>query len=206
MFMPPRLFVPLSRRRLLVGAAAGCCATASQAAAPAGFYTAPLDDTAGRLGFALTDTRGRLRRSTDFPGQVLVLFFGFLSCPSICPTTMLDLSAAQRAMGAQADRVTIAFVTLDPERDTPAAVDAWLAAFGPRHLGLRDTPEATRRAADALQLQYRRVPGSTPQSYTIDHGVQAYVFGPRGRLRLLLRPGPQPHEVAADWRRLLAGA
>lgn len=176
------------------------------AVASAGFYAQPLDEAASRLGFALTDTRGRLRRSTDFRDQVLVLFFGFLSCPSICPTTMLELSMAQKAMGPRADRVTVAFATLDPERDTPAAIDAWLAAFGRRHLGLRDTPDAIRRAAATLKLEYRRIPGTSPSSYTIDHGVQSYVFDPRGRLRLLLRPGPLPHEVAADWQRLLDGA
>ncbi|MDH4393892.1 MAG: SCO family protein [Aquabacterium sp.] len=174
--------------------------------ASAGFYAQPLDPAANRLGFALTDTRGRLRRSTEFRDQVLVLFFGFLSCPSICPTTMLELSAAQKAMGSRADRVTVAFATLDPARDTPAAIEAWLAAFGRRHLGLHDSAEAIRRAAATLKLEYTRVPGASPDSYTIDHGVQAYVFDPRGRLRLLLRPGPLPHEVASDWLRLLDGA
>lgn len=202
------------RRRLLVAAGLGPALMSGRAAfgagrptaAAAGFYAQPLDEAAGRLGFALTDTRGRLRRSTDFSGQVLVLFFGFLSCPSICPTTMLELSAAQKAMGPRADLVTIAFATLDPERDSAVALEAWLAVFGKRHVGLRDSADAVRRAAATLKLEYTRVPGASPDAYTIDHGVQAYVFDPRGRLRLLLRPGPLPREVAADWQRLLDGA
>lgn len=177
----------------------------ARAAAPA-FHTQPLAPDSWHHGFALRDVHGTLRRSTSFPGEVLVLFFGFLSCPSICPTTMWELGMAQRAMGAQGRRVRIAFATLDPERDAADAMVAWLAQFGPRHLGLRDSPEAIAAAAGALRLAYRRVPGRQPGSYTIDHGVQAYVFDPKGRLRLIVRPGPTPEEVAADLTLLLQGA
>lgn len=198
----------LTRRAGLARMAAwGCAAVAAPlAAAPAGFHATALAPANWSTGFALRDVQGELRSARSFPGQVLVLFFGFLSCPSICPTTMWELSAAQRAMGAQGERVQVAFATLDPERDGAPAITAWLAGFGPRHLGLRDSPQAIAAATGPLRLQYARVNGRTPGSYTIDHGVQSYVFDPQGRLRLLVRPGPSPEEVAQDLRRLLEGA
>lgn len=176
------------------------------AAADEGFHAMPLAADSHALGFTLTDLDGRPRTAASFPGSVLVLFFGFLSCPSICPSTMFELQAARRELGAQSRRVRIAFATLDPERDSPAAMRAWLRHFGDDLIGLRDRPEAIARATRTLRLFWERVPAGTSSRYTIDHGVQAYVFDPRGRLRLLLRPGPSPQEVAADWRRLLAGA
>lgn len=178
----------------------------SKVGAVDGFHATPLSADSHRLGFSLTDLDGRKRQATSFPGSVLVLFFGFLSCPSICPSTLAELSAARRAMGAQGRQVRMAFATLDPERDTATAMRAWLAHFGDDLVGLRDSPAAIAGATRALRLNWERVPGSQPGSYTIDHGVQAYCFDPQGRLRLLLRPGLSPQEIAADWRRLLAGA
>lgn len=183
---------------------------AALAAAPArpagGFFGIPLAGESQRIGFSLRDLDGRLRRADSFPGSVLVLFFGFLSCPSICPSTLAELSAARQALGAQGRSVRVAFATLDPERDSAAAMRAWLRHFGDDLIGLRDSPEAIERTTQALRLDWQRVPGPTPDRYTIDHGVQSYCFDTRGRLRLLMRPGPTPKEVASDWRRLLDGA
>ena len=171
-----------------------------------GFHGIPLAGESQRIGFSLRDLDGRLRRADSFPGSVLVLFFGFLSCPSICPSTLAELSAARQALGAQGRSVRVAFATLDPERDSAAAMRAWLRHFGDDLIGLRDSPKSLERATQALRLEWQRVPGSTPDRYTIDHGVQSYCFDIQGRLRLLMRPGPTPKEVASDWRRLLDGA
>ena len=171
-----------------------------------GFHATPLSADSHGLGFALTDLDGHRRQANSFPGSVLVLFFGFLSCPSICPSTMAELSAARHAMGAQGRRLRLAFATLDPERDTVTAMRAWLSHFGNDLVGLRDSPAAIEKATKALRLEWERVPGRHAGSYTIDHGVQSYCFDPRGRLRLLLRPGPSPKEMASDFRKLLAGA
>lgn len=202
------------RRRCLQAALAaaagglGLAAPRAQAAnAPAsGFYGTPLSASSQGQGFALTDLDGKLRTAASFPGQVLVLFFGFLSCPSICPTTLMELAAARRVLGAQGARVRLAFATLDPERDTAQAMRGWLSHFGSDLVGLRDTPAAISRATQALRLDWERVPGRQAGSYTIDHGVQSYCFDLKGRLRLLQRPGPTPTEMASDWRLLLAGA
>lgn len=190
----------------LAGLAATAARAAPEAAGPPGFHALPLTTGARSPGFALTDLDGRRRTESSFPGQVAVLFFGFLSCPAVCPTTLAELSAAREAMGRDAGRVRLLFATLDPQRDTAAAMRSWLQAFAADAVGLRDTADAIERTTRALRLDWNRVPGRTPASYTIDHGVQSYVFDPSGRLRLLLRPGPTPREIAADWRRLLAGA
>jgi protein SCO1 len=196
--------------RALLAAGAGGIASAAGARMPAGgdggFHAIPLAEDSHGLGFNLTDLDGRPRTATSFPGSVLVLFFGFLSCPSICPSTIFELQAARQALGGQARRVRIAFATLDPERDSATAMRNWLRHFGDDLVGLRDTPAAIARATRTLRLDWARVPGQGAARYTIDHGVQAYVFDPRGRLRLLMRPGPTAQEVASDWRRLLNGA
>lgn len=198
--------------RALLAAGAGLLAAGpgAWAAAPSrpteGFHGTPLAGESQGIGFSLTDLEGRQRRADSFPGSVLVLFFGFLSCPSICPSTLAELTAARQALGAQGRRVRLAFATLDPERDTVEAMRAWLQHFGSDLIGLRDTPQAIARSTQALRLDWQRVPGRHAGSYTIDHGVQSYCFDTRGRLRLLLRPGPSPQEVASDFRKLLAGA
>lgn len=207
---------PPGRRRdclhALLAAGAGLLAPvhAALAAAPErkaeGFFGTPLAGESQHIGFSLADLDGRQRRADSFPGSVLVLFFGFLSCPSICPSTLAELTAARRAMGPLGRQVRLAFATLDPERDTVDAMRAWLRQFDSDLIGLRDTPQAIARATQALRLDWQRVPGRHARSYTIDHGVQSYCYDPRGRLRLLLRPGPSPQEVASDFRKLLAGA
>lgn len=173
-----------------------------------GFYSIPLSTASQSAGFTLMDLDGEQLTPSSFPGSVFVLFFGFLSCPSICPTTMMELVSARRMLGDDAQRVRIAFATLDPERDSAAAMRQWLGYFGDDLVGLRDSPEAILEATQALRLPWQRVPGtdSDPDYYMIDHGVQSYTYDPQGRLRLLVRPGPTPQQIAADWRSLLNGA
>nr|WP_175918466.1 SCO family protein [Burkholderia pyrrocinia] len=169
------------------------------------FYSMSLSRNEWHKGFRLADLHGQTRTPQDYRGNVLLLFFGFLSCPSICSTTMLELRRAKELVGAQGDKVKIVFVTLDPERDTSAAMTRWLASFGKDNIGLRDSEENVRKAAAALSLEYHRVEGDFHGSYTIDHGVQTYAFDPQGRLRLIIRAGIEPEYVAKDIVQLLAG-
>lgn len=149
----------------------------------------------------LTDQHGKLRHLEDFRGKAVVLFFGFTRCPDVCPTTLADIAAAVKSLGADAERVQVLLVTVDPERDTPQALAQYVAAFDPRFIALRGDPAATQRVAKEFRIYYEKRPQG--ESYTIDHSAQAYVLDPQGRLRLLVRHDRIGQDLAADLRALL---
>lgn len=151
----------------------------------------------------LRDHTGRLRHLEDFRGKAVVLFFGFTHCPDVCPTTLADTARALQALGPQAERVQVLFVTVDPERDTPQALASYVSAFDPRFLGLYGDAEATRRVAKEFKIYYEKRAGSAPGSYTMDHSAQTYVIDPQGRLRLLLRQERIAEDLPHDLRVLL---
>jgi protein SCO1 len=152
----------------------------------------------------LADTQGKIRHLEDFRGKVLVLFFGFTRCPDICPTTLAEIAAAVKSLGADAERVQVLFVTVDPERDTPQALREYVGAFDPRFVALRGDDAATQRVAKDFKIYYeRRKQGAT---YTVDHSAQAYVLDAQGRLRLLVRHDRIGKDLAPDLRTLLREA
>jgi protein SCO1/2 len=151
----------------------------------------------------LTDHNGKPRRLEDFRGKAVVVFFGFTRCPDICPTTLADAAQAMRQLGADADRVQVLFVTVDPERDTQAALAKYVPAFDTRFLGLRGDLEATRRAAKEFKVYFEKRPGKTPDDYSVDHSAQSYVIDPQGRLRLFVRHERIAADLADDLRVLL---
>lgn len=151
----------------------------------------------------LVDHHGKSRRLEDFRGKVVVLFFGFTHCPDVCPTTLADMAQAMRALGADADRVQVLFVSVDPERDTQDALAKYVPAFDARFLGLRGDLEATRRVAKEFKVYFEKRPGKTPGEYSIDHSAQSYVIDPEGRLRLFVRHERIAQDLAPDLRRLL---
>jgi protein SCO1/2 len=152
--------------------------------------------------FALTDHTGKTRTLADFRGKVVVVFFGYTRCPDVCPTTLADLKIAREQLGEDGKRVQVLFVTVDPERDTQQLLANYVPAFDPSFLGLYGDAAATVRVAKEFKVFYQKVPGKTPDSYTVDHTSGSYVFDPQGRLRLLVRPGNVPNLVA-DLRTLL---
>jgi len=152
---------------------------------------------------ALTGHDGRPRTLADYRRKVVVLFFGYTQCPDICPTTLADVARAMAALGRDADRVQVLFVTLDPERDTPEILSRYVPAFDPRFLGLYGDLEATRAAAKEFKVFFEKRPGSTPGSYSVDHSAQTYVFDTRGRLRLFVRQERIATDLPHDVRLLL---
>ena len=152
--------------------------------------------------FTLTDHTGKTRALADFRGKVVVVFFGYTHCPDVCPTTLADLKVAREQLGEDGRRVQVLFVTLDPERDTPQLLANYVPAFDPSFLGLYGAPAAIARVAKEFKVFYQKVPGKTPDNYTVDHTAASYVFDPQGRLRLLVRPGNVPNLVA-DLKTLL---
>jgi protein SCO1/2 len=155
-------------------------------------------------GFALIDHNGKPRTLADFRGKVVLMFFGYTQCPDVCPTTMAEMSAVMKELGPAADKVQVLFVTLDPERDTPALLAQYVPAFDKRFLGLYGNAEQTAAVAKEFKIFYSKVPGSAPGTYTLDHTAGTYVFDRQGKLRLFVRNGQDPRAIVHDIRQLLS--
>ncbi len=138
-------------------------------------------------GFALTDHTGKPRTLADFRGKVVIVFFGYTHCPDVCPTTLVELKQVMGKLGADADRVQVVFITLDPERDTPKVLSQYVPAFDPRFLGLYGNAESTIKTAREFKVFFEKRDGTAPGSYTLDHTAASYAFDPAGRLRLYVK-------------------
>lgn len=155
--------------------------------------------------FSLTDHQGKPRTLADFRGKVVTLFFGYTQCPDVCPTNMTTMTEVMGLLGADASRVQVLFITVDPERDTRQLLAEYVPAFYPSFLGLYADPAQTAKVAKDFKAFYQKQPGSTPTSYTVDHSAGTYVYDAQGRLRLYVRHGESAPNIAADIKTLLAG-
>jgi protein SCO1/2 len=153
--------------------------------------------------FTLTDQSGARRTLADFRGKVVVVFFGFTHCPDVCPTTLAKLAGAMKTLGADADRVQVLLITVDPERDTAAVLGPYVTAFDPRFIALRGTAEETAAVAKEFKVIYQKVAGGTPENYSMDHSAGSYVFDAEGRLRLYVAYGQGGDVFAHDIAQLL---
>ena len=151
----------------------------------------------------LRDHTGKDRSLADFRGKVVALFFGYTQCPDVCPTTLSDMANAMQLLGADAQRVQVLFVTVDPKRDTPELLSQYVPAFNPGFLGLYGDASATARVTKDFKIYAQERPGSQPGTYTVDHSAQTLVFDREGRLRLMLPYGLEPAKIAADLKVLL---
>jgi protein SCO1 len=153
---------------------------------------------------ALPDADGKPRTLADFKGKVSVVFFGYTHCPDVCPTTLAEIAEVKAMLGKDGERVQAVFVTVDPERDTPELLKAYMANFGPGFVALRGTPEQTAAAAREFKVFYMKAPGKTEGSYTVDHTAGSYIIDAQGRLRLFARYGMPAADLAADLKQLVA--
>jgi protein SCO1 len=149
-------------------------------------------------GFELTDHNGQVRHLTDFAGKIVVVFFGYTQCPDVCPTSMAELAEVKKSLGANGDKLQGIFVTVDPERDTPALLKAYMANFDPTFLAMTTSPDQLTALAKDFKVYYKKVDGKTPTSYTMDHSAGSYVFDTQGQLRLFTRYGTGPAALTAD--------
>jgi len=152
---------------------------------------------------ALVGHDGKPRTLADFRGKVVAIFFGFTQCPDVCPTALSTAAEALRRLGPDAARVQVLFVTIDPERDTAELLSRYVPAFHPSFLGLYGDAEATARAAKEFKVLYRKVPGQTPDTYTMDHTAGMYLLDPQGRLRVFESHGQSADALAHDMAELL---
>ena len=155
--------------------------------------------------FSLKDANGATRTLADFKGKVVVLFFGYAQCPDVCPTTMTEMAQVKQQLGAAADKLQVVFVTVDPERDTPEVMKAYMGAFDPSFVALVPTPEQLPAVAKDFKVYYKKAEGKTPTSYSMDHSAASFVYDPQGRLRLYVRYGTGVPAMVSDVKALLQG-
>jgi len=152
-------------------------------AASARHEAAPADPAPLMPRYLLMDVQGRAVTQEDFRGRLQLVSFGFISCPDVCPTTLLEVKQILDELGAQAARVQAIFITVDPARDTRAVLREYTAAFDTRILGLTGSPELIRRAAESFRVRYEivREPGAAPDNYTMNHTAGMVLLDGRGR-------------------------
>ena len=192
-------------RTLAAWLAAPCLAVALAACDPGkpSFNNTDITGADFARGFELTGHDGKPRTLADFRGKIVTVFFGYTQCPDVCPTTLTEMAEVMRLLGDRADRVQVLFVTVDPERDTPALLAQYVPAFDSRFLGLYGDARATEKVAKEFKVFYQKVPGSRPDAYTVDHSAGSFVYDARGRIRLFVKHGQGAEKLAQDLRRLL---
>jgi protein SCO1/2 len=154
--------------------------------------------------FSLLDPDGNVRTLADFKGKAVVMFFGYTQCPDICPTTLTEMQQVMTLLGPQADKVQVLFVTVDPERDSASILKQYVPAFDPRFLGLRPADQAAlEKVTKDFKIYYKKVPGTSPGSYTMDHTAGSYAFDPEGHLRLYIKHAQGAETLAQDLKELL---
>ena len=200
----------LRRRRLALAAIAatslaGCDQLSSLGGKPT-FRSTDITGATFARSLQLPDVDGRTRTLADFAGKVTVVFFGYTQCPDVCPTTLTEMAQVRKALGAQGDRLHTVFITVDPERDTPEILKAYVGNFGPGVTALRGTPEQTAAVAKEFKVFYAKSAGKSPGSYTMDHSAASFVFDATGKVRLYVPYGGDPKNLAADLKQLLATA
>ena len=154
--------------------------------------------------FELVGKGGKTVTDQDFRGRYMLVFFGFTHCPDICPAELQVMSTALDDLGSDADKVVPIFITLDPERDTPDAVNAYVENFGPNFVGLTGSPEAIEKAAKAYRVTYKKFQDeSMGDNYSIDHSALVYLMGPDGKFVTHIPYGTPPEKMAETLRRYL---
>jgi protein SCO1 len=151
--------------------------------------------------FTLTDGDGKPVTDQTYRGQWLLVYFGFTYCPDACPTGLNNIAGALKLLGADAGKIQPLFITVDPERDTAAAMKAYVAAFDSRIVGLTGTAEQIATVARGYRVYYKRV--GEGDDYTMDHSVVIYVMDPDGKYSTVLRHNSAPAEIAEALRKLL---
>ena len=200
---------PLNKRdalKLIAGSALLAGAVAMMSActeAKPQFKSIDLTGADYAKGFALTDHNGQLRNLKDFAGKVVVVFFGFTQCPDVCPMTMAELAEVKKLLGPDGDKLQAVFISVDPERDTPELLKAYMGNFDPTFVALRPTPAQLSEVAKDFKVYYKKVEGKTPGSYTMDHSAGSYIFDGKGRIRLYNRYGSGAETLASDIRLLI---
>jgi protein SCO1 len=179
---------------IAIAAASSGWTAFAQALAPA---------SGGEIRFELQDTYGRTVGSADLHGRWTLVFFGYTSCPDICPTVLLEIAKALAQLGPFVERVQPIFVSVDPQRDTPKILREYVNDFDGRILALTGTPDQLNRAAKSFGVQFFKIPGSAPDNYTIAHSSIMTLLGPEGGLVTRMSTDVSADQIATTLKKLM---
>ena len=191
------------RRALLTLAASGALLAGCAPESKPQFKAVDITGADYARDFPLPDIDGRMRSIKDFAGKAVVVFFGYTQCPDVCPTTLAEIAQARKLLGPDGDKVVGVLITVDPERDKPEMLKAYMANFGTDFVALRGNAEQTAAVAKDFKVFFKRVDGKAPGTYFMDHSAASYVYDPKGQLRLYTRYGSGPQSLADDLKLLL---
>lgn len=206
MKIPDSRMKPRHRLRatlLLLLLATGLLLGGCQHDAPLPFRLTNISGHMPDLDFQLTDDNGKAVTGADYRGKVVLLYFGYTHCPDVCPLTLAHLHGVLQRLGAKADDARILFVSVDPARDTPAVLHAYVNAFDKRAVGLTGAPGAIEALSKRYRSAFTREPGSADGSYEVSHSSAIYLFDQAGHARLLATPAASPDDLVHDLSLLL---
>jgi protein SCO1 len=190
------------RRVLLLAAGATVLAACQPTAPPAAFKGIDITGAPYARDFRLPDPEGAIRSLAEFKGKVVLVFFGFVQCPDVCPTTLARAMEVRKLLGTDGGKVQVVLITVDPERDTRQVLREYMGAYDPSFIALRGNADELAATAKEFKVFFQKVP--TAGSYTMDHTAVTYAFDPKGQLRLAFRHEQSAADVAGDLKRLLS--
>ena len=153
--------------------------------------------------FTLTGGDGKPVSLSDFNDRIILLFFGYTTCPDVCPTAMSTLETVQNQLGSKASQTQIIFITVDPERDTPERLKAYVAYFGPANIGLTGTAQEIAEVAAKFRMSYKKIATESDSDYSVDHMDFIYLIDTQGRTRALYRSTTPVKKMVDDILSLL---
>ncbi|WP_198651604.1 SCO family protein [Dyella sp. C11] len=166
-----------------------------------------LNDISGHmpdLDFHLVDDHGKSVTGQDYRGKVVLLYFGYTHCPDVCPLTLAQLHVVMQRLGPLADGARILFVSVDPARDTPDIMHAYVNAFDPRAVGLTGSPRDIETLSKRYRSAFTREPDRADGQYEVSHSSAIYVFDGNGKARLLATPNQSQDDMVHDLHLLLS--
>jgi protein SCO1/2 len=196
----PAAWLAAAAGLLLTAALAGC------ANSDAHYALKNISGLVSPLDFQLTDQDGQAVTAANYHHDLVVLYFGYTECPDECPTTLTMLANALRALGPQASKVRILFVTVDPHRDSLEVLKRYVNNFGPQFIGLRPDQDELTALSKRYRIAYHYEKADKDGNYGVDHSNAVFIFDRSGRARLLALPDSTSQQVASDLHRLLASS
>lgn len=195
-----------SKRRILLTASAAVTLSALLAACGKEEIIFQGSDISGtKLGrdLEMIDGNSQVRHLDDYKGKVVLVFFGFTQCPDVCPTAMAELSQTMELLGDDASKVQVLMISVDPARDTPEILSAYVSAFNPSFVGLTGSSEQLSKTAKSFKAYYAKSPGGSADQYGMDHASSFYLLDQQGEARVLISGNASAQDIAKDIKLLL---